>query len=53
MKRKRRKPGWKEAASRDFDNTFSSVADDLYDQASKPRNEQVEIFLRIFNVLEI
>ena len=42
IKRKRRKEGWKEAARRDFDNTFSSVADELYDKASRPRTEQVQ-----------
>ena len=42
FKRKRKQEGWKEKARRDFDKTFSSVADELYDEASKPKNQQVK-----------
>ena len=42
LKRKRKQEGWKEKARRDFDKTFSSVADELYDEASKPKNQQVK-----------
>ena len=42
LKGKMRREGWKEKARRDFDKTFSSVADELYDEASKPKNQQVK-----------
>ena len=45
MRKKQKEDSWKEQARRDFDATFSSVADALCQEASNSKPDQVNCYL--------